>query len=161
MGCKTDANCEKKIKIGIVGYGNLGKACEKIALSDDKIELVGVFSRRNDVKSPFGTMVYAQDDIFDFDIDVALLCVGSQSDLTRTACKIAEKFNTVDSFDTHAEMTKYIDRMTEIVNNNVMWASGGIQVCFRFAERFLPRLCKMQAFRRFGERVFHKDIVKR
>ena len=31
MGCKTDANCEKKIKIGIVGYGNLGKACEKIA----------------------------------------------------------------------------------------------------------------------------------
>ena len=51
MGCKTDANCEKKIKIGIVGYGNLGKACEKIALSDDKIELVGVFSRRNGVKS--------------------------------------------------------------------------------------------------------------
>lgn len=47
MGCKTDANCEKKIKIGIVGYGNLGKACEKIALSDDKIELVGgIFKKK-------------------------------------------------------------------------------------------------------------------
>lgn len=167
MGCKTDANCEKKIKIGIVGYGNLGKACEKIALSDDKIELVGVFSRRNDVKSPFGTMVYAQDDIFDFDIDVALLCVGSQSDLTRTACKIAEKFNTVDSFDTHAEMTKYIDRMTEIVNNNdrlcyvgIGWDPGVFSLCRAFFTAVMQN-ANVQTFWGKGVSQGHSEAIRR
>ena len=167
MGCKTDANCEKKIKIGIVGYGNLGKACEKIALSDDKIELVGVFSRRNDVKSPFGTMVYAQDDIFDFDIDVALLCVGSQSDLTQTAYKIAEKFNTVDSFDTHAEMTKYIDRMTEIVNNNdrlcyvgVGWDPGVFSLCRAFFTAVMQN-ANVQTFWGKGVSQGHSEAIRR
>ena len=154
MGCKTDANCEKKIKIGIVGYGNLGKACEKIALSDDKIELVGVFSRRNDVKSPFGTMVYAQDDIFDFDIDVALLCVGSQSDLTQTAYKIAEKFNTVDSFDTHAEMTKYIDRMSEIVNNNDRLCYVGSRCVFTLSSVFYRGYAKCKRSDVLGKGCF-------
>ncbi len=109
---------KKKIRIGIVGYGNLGKACEKIILSDEKIELVGIFSRRSGVKSDCGTQVYMQDDIFKFDMDVALLCVGSQSDLQDTAAKIAAKFNTIDSFDTHAEMVKHIDRMSKIAFDN-------------------------------------------
>ncbi len=109
---------KKKIRIGIVGYGNLGKACEKIILSDEKIELVGIFSRRSGVKSDCGTQVYMQDDIFKFDMDVALLCVGSQSDLQDTAAKIAAKFNTIDSFDTHAEMTKHIDRISKIAFDN-------------------------------------------
>ncbi len=108
----------RKIEIGIVGYGNLGKACEKIAQSDENIELVGIFSRRIDAKSDFGTQVYLQDDIFKFDMDVVLLCVGSQSDLQDTATKIAAKFNTIDSFDTHAEMTKHIDRMSKIAFDN-------------------------------------------
>jgi len=109
---------KKKIRMGIVGYGNLGKACEKIALSDENIELVGIFSRRSGVKSNFRTKVYLQDDVFKFDMDVVLLCVGSQSDLQDTAARIATKFNTIDSFDTHAEMAKHIDRMSKIAYIN-------------------------------------------
>ena len=102
----------KKIRLGIVGYGNLGKACEKIALADAEIELVGIFSRRKGVKSPFNSNVYAQEEIFDFDLDVVALCVGSQSDLQETAYNIARKFNTADSFDTHTQMPRYIDRLS-------------------------------------------------
>ncbi len=105
---------DKKIKMAIVGYGNLGKACERVALFDESVESIGIFSRRKGVESPFGTEVFLQEEIFDFAPDVVLLCVGSQSDLENTAFKIAEKFNTVDCFDTHAKMAKYADRVSKI-----------------------------------------------
>ena len=127
---KNNCNDRKnKIRIGIVGYGKLGKACEKIALCDEDIELVGIFSRRNGIVSPFGTKIYNQSDLFeqsrqdnvckeenkfDGELDVAVLCVGSQGDLEETAAKIAKRFNTVDCFDNHARMSIHMDRMSKI-----------------------------------------------
>ena len=65
------------IKVGIVGYGNLGKACEGIAHADDRFELVGIFTRRdpNGMSSGFASKFYAQSDIKKIKdkIDVLLL----------------------------------------------------------------------------------------
>ncbi len=110
------------MKIAIVGYGNLGKACEKIAMESDEFELVGIFSRRdsNKLSSPYGTKFYKQQDIFEFQgkIDVVALCLGSANDLTVNALKIAERFNTVDSFDTHARMVEYSENLDEVARKN-------------------------------------------
>jgi len=110
------------IKIALIGYGNLGKACERIAESSGGFEVVGIFTRRNptELKSPFGTPVYRQDDIFDFkdQIDVACICTGSKSDITELAKKLAVHFNTIDSFDTHVRIPEYFAQMDEIARAN-------------------------------------------
>lgn len=106
------------MKIAIVGYGNLGKACEKIAYSSDNFDLVGIFTRRDPktLTSPYATKFFRQEEIFYFEgkIDVAVLCLGSANDLTDSALKIAEHFNTVDSFDTHARMVEYCNRLDDV-----------------------------------------------
>lgn len=162
---KDDNN--RKIKMGIVGYGNLGKACEKIVLSDENIELVGIFSRRNGVKSDFGTQVYSQNDIFKFDMDVVLLCVGSQSDLQDTAAKIATKFNTIDSFDTHAEMAKHIDRMSKIAYDNdrlyfvgIGWDPGLFSLVRALFDSVIPN-SKCQTFWGKGVSQGHSEAIRR
>lgn len=99
------------MRLGIVGYGNLGKACEKIALDDGKINDVYIFSRRGNITSPYGTTILSQEDIFKKNCDVYVLCVGSMSDLTPLALRLAGKVNTVDSFDNHAKMAEYAKQM--------------------------------------------------
>lgn len=101
-------------KIGIVGYGNLGRACEKIACERDDMQVVAVFTRRDPsgMTSPFGTPFFRQDEIEGFEgIDVLALCTGSANDLTALGLKAAQYFNTVDSFDTHAKMREYCTEM--------------------------------------------------
>ena len=157
----------KKIRLGIVGYGNLGKACEKIALADAEIELVGIFSRRKGVKSPFNSNVYAQEEIFDFDLDVVALCVGSQSDLQETAYNIARKFNTADSFDTHTQMPRYIDRLSEIANLNdrlcyvgIGWDPGLVSLVRALFSAVMPSV-KLQTFWGKGVSQGHSEAIRR
>ena len=134
-------------KIAIVGYGNLGKACEKIALSSDAFELVGIFSRRRGLTSPYGTPIFAQQDIFDMagDIDVAALCTGSANDLTGLGLSLAGKINTVDSFDTHAKMREYFEGMHARAYDNgklslvgIGWDPGLFSLCRALFEGVLP-----------------------
>ncbi len=103
------------IKFAVVGYGNLGRACEKIAVNSQDIQIVGVFTRRDPetMSSPYGTKFYRQDDLENFKdkIDVLALCTGSANDLTSLGLKMAKSFNTVDSFDTHAKMFEYVTNM--------------------------------------------------
>ena len=110
------------VRIAIVGYGNLGKACEKIACTQDGFQLVGIFTRRepSSMKSPFGTAFYKQSDIENFKgkIDVLALCTGSANDLTDLGMRCAASFNTVDSFDTHARMRDYVTEMQRITTEN-------------------------------------------
>ena len=105
------------IKIAIVGYGNLGRACERIAVSNREFEIIGIFTRRNpaELVSPYGSCFYRQEDIFCFEslIDVVCICTGSANDVTDLGIKLAEKFNTVDSFDTHAKMQSYFREMSK------------------------------------------------
>lgn len=115
------------IKIAILGYGNLGRACEKIAVGSKDFEIAGIFTRRNpaELVSPYGTAFFRQDEIFGFDgkIDVAVICTGSANDVTELGVKLARSFNTVDSFDTHARMSTYYADMSRA-------ASNGGHLCF-------------------------------
>lgn len=107
-----------KIKIAIVGYGNVGKSIEKQAYNSNEFKTLGIFTRREGVTSPLGTPVFKQSALLDArfkdEIDVAMLAVGSAFDLAETAERIAANYSTVDSFDTHAKMGEYISSLDDI-----------------------------------------------
>lgn len=98
----------EKIRIGILGYGNLGKGIECAIAQNEDMELVGVFTRRNpdSVKTVSGVSVYAADSLESMQdkIDVLMLCGGSATDLPGQTPVYAKMFNVVDSFDTHAKI---------------------------------------------------------
>ena len=101
-----------KIKIGILGYGNLGRGIEAAISHNDDMELVAVFTRRNpetvSIKTE-GVKVYNISDIQDFvgKIDVLILCGGSATDLPQQTKEYVKYFNVVDSFDTHAKIPEH------------------------------------------------------
>src|SRR5690554_4752099 len=102
----------EKIRIGIVGYGNLGRGVEKALTLTPDLELIGVFSRRDPGSiTPVNpaTAVYPLDDIEQFrdHVDVLILCGGSRTDLPEQGPALAAIFNTVDSFDTHNKIPEY------------------------------------------------------
>ncbi len=103
----------KKIKAGIVGYGNLGKSVEKFLLEDERFELCYVFSRRS-VSANVPVVPYSQ--ILDFEgkVDVLFLCGGSKSDTEQQAEFLCGHFNTIDSFDNHNRIEKYIKTVDKI-----------------------------------------------
>lgn len=109
-------------RIGIVGYGNLGKACEKIAAASADFEVAGIFTRRDpaSMTSPFGTPFFRQSELSSFEgkIDVLALCTGSANDLVELGKSAAKHFNTVDSFDTHAKMRGYVADMERIASES-------------------------------------------
>lgn len=103
------------MKIAIFGYGNLGKGIENAAIKHPDTELVGIFTRRDpsSVSSVTGAPVYAADRILAFkdQIDVLLIAGGSATDLPRMTPTLAENFNVVDSFDTHAAIDEHFARV--------------------------------------------------
>ena len=102
----------QRIRIGIVGYGNLGRGVEaSIGLNAD-LELVGVFSRRDPLSvQPLDpdTKVYSIDALDDFAgrVDVLILCGGSRNDLPVQSPEFASKFTVVDSFDNHSQIPEH------------------------------------------------------
>ena len=102
------------IKIGILGYGNLGRGLENAINQNSDMELVGIFTRRApETVKPVGknVPVYRADDIENFKgkIDVLMLCGGSATDLPEQGPKYSAMFNCIDSFDTHAKIPEYFD----------------------------------------------------
>ena len=102
----------EKIRIGIAGYGNLGKGVEAAVARTPDMELVGVFTRRDPAAVTPGsaaTRVHAWDDLARFEdaVDVLILCGGSKEDLPQQGPQLAARFNTVDSYDTHARIPEY------------------------------------------------------
>src|SRR5690625_4331629 len=111
----------KKIRVGIIGYGNLGRGAEAAIKQQSDMELVAVFSRRGvvqttdqQVKSLHIDEVTAYQD----DIDVMILCGGSKSDLPEQTPHFASMFNTVDSFDTHAKIPEYFESVDKVAQQN-------------------------------------------
>ncbi len=101
-----------KIRIGIAGYGNLGKGVELAIRQNDDMELAGVFTRRapESVKLlTAGIPVYPIADIESHkdEIDVLIICGGSATDLPVQTPALAEHFNVIDSFDTHARIPEH------------------------------------------------------
>lgn len=97
------------IKAGIVGYGNLGRGVEMAIAQNSDIELVAIFTRRSPASIKSSAKVVSTDDIAQYKgkIDVMILCGGSATDLPGQGPKISKMFNTVDSFDTHANIPSY------------------------------------------------------
>ncbi len=100
------------IRIGIMGYGNLGRGIECAVKKNSDMELVAVFSRRNPETVKIltkGAKVYSVDEVLNFKdkIDVLILCGGSATDLPVQTPEYAEHFNVVDSFDTHAKIPEH------------------------------------------------------
>ncbi len=100
-----------KIRIGIMGYGNLGKGIECAVRQNDDMELVGVFTRRapETVKTLTNAPVYHVDKLMEMKdaIDVLMMCGGSATDLPKQTVEYAKYFNVVDSFDTHAKIPEH------------------------------------------------------
>ncbi len=110
------------IKIAINGYGNLGRGVEKAIQKNPDMELVAIFSRRGKpgMVSDFGVPMVNLDEVESYkdQVDVMILCGGSATDLPVQGPQMAQWFNTVDSFDTHANIPTYFAKMDEVAKNS-------------------------------------------
>lgn len=106
----------QKIRIGIVGYGNLARGAEKAIAHQDDMELVAVFSRRDNITTASGVPVYAMGEIASFvgKIDIMFLCGGSATDLMSQSEEIGALFHVIDSFDTHAKVEAHFQSMDKV-----------------------------------------------
>ena len=107
-----------KIRIGILGYGNLGRGVECAIKQNDDLELVGVFTRRNPSTVNILTesaKVYHIDDAAKMkdDIDVMIICGGSAKDLPVQTPEFVKYFNVIDSFDTHAKIPGHFENVNK------------------------------------------------
>lgn len=107
-----------KINIGIIGYGNLGKATEQIILSKHKYNLVAIFSRRM-VKSKFNTIIESYENIslYKDKIDIMLLCGGSFDDLEKQTTDALFYFDSINTFDNHKKIPSEFERLDKIAKN--------------------------------------------
>ena len=119
------------MRIGIYGYGNLGRGVEKSVALNPDMELAGVFTRRDpaSVTTLTGAPVYAAEKAGEFAglIDVMILCGGSATDLPEMTPALARMFNVVDSFDTHARIPEHFDRVDQaaLLTAHTALISGG------------------------------------
>lgn len=158
------------IKIGIVGYGNLGRGVEQVISLCDDMEVVGVFTRRNpqDV-STLGSNAYKMKDLYDFKdkIDVCILCGGSANDLPEQTPAISQHFNTVDSFDNHANIPAHFQRVDQAskVNGTVSIISVGWDPGLFSINRLIGEaiLAKGETHTFWGKGVSqgHSDAIRR
>lgn len=118
-----------KTRVGIVGYGNLGKGVEKAIAQNPDMELVAVFTRRDPSTLDTSAKAVSMADMESYKgkIDVMALCGGSATDLAEQGPEIAKHFNTVDSFDTHAKIPEYfeaVDKSAKEGGNTSMISTG-------------------------------------
>ena len=111
------------MKIGILGYGNLGRGIEAAIRQNDDMELTSVFTRRDPssvkLNTP-GVGVYNVSEIVDHkdDIDVLVLCGGSATDLPEQTPEYVKYFNVIDSFDTHARIPEHFANVDKVAKEN-------------------------------------------
>src|SRR5690554_765636 len=113
------------IRVAIMGYGNLGRGVEAAIAQNQDMQLLGVFSRRDPATIATRAPAYAASEIMAFQdrIDVLILCGGSATDLPEQGPSYARHFNTVDSYDTHAKIPEYFERVDEAAK-----AGGNVSV---------------------------------
>lgn len=159
------------IRVGIYGYGNLGKGVELALKQNPDMTAVGVFTRRapESVKTVTGLPVFFADDVKDMadKIDVMILCGGSSTDLPKQTPALAQYFNVVDSFDTHAKIPQHVANVdaaakaakkTALVS--VGWDPGTFSIARLYAESILPQ-GKTYTFWGKGVSQGHSDAVRR
>ena len=161
-----------KIKVGIYGYGNLGKGVEIAISNTPDMELAGIFTRRNpDSISPIfkTSKVFSANEVLNFknEIDVMILCGGSATDLPVQAPELAKNFNIIDSFDTHAKIPEYFAKVDEIAKaSNTLaliscgWDPGLFSLNRCLFESILP-IGENYVFYGKGLSQGHSDAIRR
>ncbi len=159
------------MKIAIYGYGNLGKGVELAALAAPDATLFGVFTRRDPqtLKTVSGVPVYAADTLSSYadEIDVLVICGGSATDLPRMTPSLAEKFNVVDSYDTHASIPQHFAAVDEAATKgghtaliSAGWDPGLFSLARLYASSVLPNGCDYTFWGR-GVSQGHSDAIRR
>lgn len=111
---------KNKIRVGIVGYGNLGKGVELALKQNKDFVLKGIFSRRDASLIDSDSKVIHISKILDYEdkIDVMILCGGSANDLPEQCSMIAACFNTVDAYDNHSKIPDYFNMVNDTAKNS-------------------------------------------
>ena len=121
----------EKIKIAICGYGNLGRGIESEIKKSGDMDFVAIFTRRepNTLDTKSDTPVISINEINEWKdkVDVMIMCGGSATDLPEQVPMVAKSFNTVDSFDTHAKIPEYFQKVNDsaMLENHTSLISGG------------------------------------
>ncbi len=160
------------MKIGILGYGNLGRGIECAVKQNDDMELVAVFTRRNpDTVKVLteGVKVYPVSDILEHkdEIDVLILCGGSATDLPVQTPEYAKYFNVIDSFDTHARIPEHFDNVNKAATESghtalisCGWDPGMFSLNRLYANAILPQ-GNDYTFWGKGVSQGHSDAIRR
>lgn len=160
-----------KIRIGIYGYGNLGRGVELAVKQNCDMETVAVFTRRapETVKTLTGVPVYSASELVKMTdkIDVLLLCGGSSTDLPVQTPALAEFFNVVDSFDTHANIPQHLQNVDIAAKKggraamiSVGWDPGMFSLNRLYANAILPQ-GDTYTFWGKGVSQGHSDAIRR
>ena len=159
------------IRIGIYGYGNLGRGVELACKQNQDMQVVGVFTRRDPatLKTATAVPVYAVNDVESFQnqIDVMILCGGSSTDLPMQTPAMAKLFNVVDSFDTHAKIPQHVATVHEAAFAakktaavSIGWDPGMFSLTRAYSDSILP--CgKDYTFWGKGVSQGHSDAIRR
>lgn len=160
------------MKIGILGYGNLGRGVESAVRQNDDMELTCIITRR-DPKSitpaTEGVEVYSVDDINKLQdkIDVLVLCGGSATDLPEQTPEFAKYFNVIDSFDTHANIPQHFAKVDAAAKENghvalisCGWDPGMFSIMRLYGSAVLP---EGEDYTFWGKGVSqgHSDAIRR
>lgn len=160
------------MKIAIYGYGNLGRGVEHAIKQNSDMELFGVFTRRNPESLKTDTQdvkVFAADTVLDYkdEIDVLIICGGSATDLPVMTPALAENFNVIDSFDTHADIPKHFLNVDAAAKKggktaviSVGWDPGMFSLNRLYASAILPD-GKDYTFWGKGVSQGHSDAIRR
>lgn len=161
-----------KIRIGIVGYGNIGKGVEAAVKQNPDVELVAVFTRRSPESLKINTPTAKVASFSDAEkyvgaIDVMVLCGGSATDLPEQGPHFAKMFNTIDSFDTHAKIPEYFEKVNESAISSgktsiisVGWDPGLFSIIRMLSGAVLPS-GKDYTFWGKGVSQGHSDAIRR
>lgn len=159
------------MRVGIVGYGNLGRGVEAAVTKANDMELAGVFTRRNpeDVKTVTNAPVMAYSELANMkdDIDVLILCGGSATDLPAMTPELAAHFNVIDSFDNHAHIPEHFANVDAAASASGKvgiiscgWDPGYFSLARIFADSALPE-GETYTFWGRGVSQGHSDAIRR
>ena len=163
----------EKIKIGIYGFGNLGKGVLEAIKQNPDMELVAIFTRRNpvDIVSQLkeNVIVVSTNNVEEYKgkIDVMIACGGSATDLPEQTPMLAKIFNVVDSFDTHAKIPEHYAKVDEVAKKaetigviSAGWDPGMFSLNRLYASAILP---KGNTYTFWGKGVSqgHSDAIRR
>lgn len=160
------------IRIGILGYGNLGRGVECAIRQNPDMELAAVFTRRNPEELSVLTETakvcnVSEAPLWKDKIDVMILCGGSATDLPEQTPEYAKLFNVVDSFDTHARIPEHFDKVDSAAKEggriaviSVGWDPGMFSLNRMYANAILPE-GKDYTFWGKGVSQGHSDAIRR